>query len=147
MTPPTASGRISGERFKRWSRNFTRLSGTACLINLPDMTSRAASNRLQNGIKYCKKVRITGATGTQFAKFVLKIPPKVHIQKWKRRQLMEAFSRTIHQGRFPWTPFPLLFTGFQITPMGRDYLYLSDSRGTSHFKLEITYLLACLLKN
>ena len=31
--------------------------------NLPDMTSLAASNRLQNAIKYCTKVHRTGLTG------------------------------------------------------------------------------------
>ena len=46
VPPPTALGWISGEQFKRGSRNFTHFSGTASLTNLPDMTSVAASGRL-----------------------------------------------------------------------------------------------------
>ena len=38
MSPPTASGRISGERFKRRLRNWTHLSGTIGPTNLLDMT-------------------------------------------------------------------------------------------------------------
>ena len=36
IPPPTASGGISGETFKRWSQNFRGLSGTIGPTNLPD---------------------------------------------------------------------------------------------------------------
>ena len=62
MPPPTASGTISREKFKRGSRNFTDLSGTIGPTNLPDMASLAVSGR-QNLIKYCTKVRKTGLVG------------------------------------------------------------------------------------
>ena len=65
MPLPTASGRISGEQYKRGSGNFIRLSEIASLINLSDTMSLAASGRLQNAIKYCTKVRKMGAAGTQ----------------------------------------------------------------------------------
>ena len=55
--------RISRKRFVRRSPYFTRLSGKICPTNLPDMTSLAASGRLQNAIKYCAKVRKTGPGG------------------------------------------------------------------------------------
>ena len=42
---------------------FKRLSGTVGLTNLLDMTSLAASGRLQNAIKYCPKVHKTRAVG------------------------------------------------------------------------------------
>ena len=60
MPPPTASGRISEKRVERGSRNFTRISGTANLIHLPDITSLAAMGQMQYAIKYCTKVRKTG---------------------------------------------------------------------------------------
>ena len=60
MPPPTASGGISQERFRRGSRTFAGLSGTIGSQNLPNMTSLAASGRLQNAVKYCTKVRKTG---------------------------------------------------------------------------------------
>ena len=45
-------------------RNCTHLSGTIGLTNLPDMTSLAASGRLQNAtIKYCANVRKPGPAG------------------------------------------------------------------------------------
>ena len=47
---------ISPEQFLRGSWNFTHLSGTIGLTNLPDMTSIAPSSRLPNAIQYCKKV-------------------------------------------------------------------------------------------
>ena len=56
MPPPWASGVISRERFKRGSHNFTCLSWTTGLPNVPDMTSLAISGRLQNAIKYCRKM-------------------------------------------------------------------------------------------
>ena len=69
MLPPTAWGRISPERFKRRSRNFTPLSETIGLTNLPDMTSLEAtyltSGKLHNAIKYCTNVRKTGAVGIE----------------------------------------------------------------------------------
>ena len=55
MLLPTTAGGISREGFKRGSRNFTGLSGTIGLTNLPDMTSLAISGWLQNAIKYCTK--------------------------------------------------------------------------------------------
>ena len=58
MPPPTASGGISRERFKRGSRNFTAFSGTIGPTSIPDMTSLALSGRLQNVFKYCTKSRI-----------------------------------------------------------------------------------------
>ena len=58
---PTASGGISLERFKRGSPNFTHSSWTSGPTNRPDMTSLAASNRLQNTIKYCTEVHKIGA--------------------------------------------------------------------------------------
>ena len=54
------SGQISREPFERWSRNFTHLSGTISLTNLPDMTPLAAAGRLQNTNKYCIEVRKNG---------------------------------------------------------------------------------------
>ena len=48
MPPPTALGRILGERFKRAQQNFTHFLGTVSLTNLPDMTPLAASGRLKN---------------------------------------------------------------------------------------------------
>ena len=65
MPHPTTLGRISPEQFKRGSRNFTRLSGTAGPTDLPDMTSLAAFSRLQNAIKYCTTVRKTDAAGKE----------------------------------------------------------------------------------
>ena len=56
MPPQTASGGISREKFKRGSPNCTRLSRTSGLINLPEMTSLVASDRLQNAIKLFTKV-------------------------------------------------------------------------------------------
>ena len=53
MPTPTTLVRISRDRFRRGSRNFTNLSETASLINQPDMTSLSASGRLQNPIEYC----------------------------------------------------------------------------------------------
>ena len=50
MLPPLILDQISWERFKRGSRNFTALSGTTSLTNLPDMSSLAASSQLQNAI-------------------------------------------------------------------------------------------------
>ena len=64
MPPPTASGHIYGELFKQRSHNFAYSSDATILINLPDMTSLAASDRLQNVIKYCIEVRKTGVAGT-----------------------------------------------------------------------------------
>ena len=52
ISPPAASGGISREQ-KYGSRHFTPLSRTIGLINLPQMTSLAASDRLLNAIKYC----------------------------------------------------------------------------------------------
>ena len=46
-----AFSRICSERFKRGSHNFTESSGTVSPTNLPDMTSLAASDRLQNAVK------------------------------------------------------------------------------------------------
>ena len=65
MPHPTASGQISGERFKRVSRNFANLSGTASRRNLSDMTSLAVSDRVQNAIKYYTKLRKTGDAGIE----------------------------------------------------------------------------------
>ena len=65
LPPLMALGRISGHRFKRGSQTFTHISGTANLTNLPDMSSLAAFGRLQNAIKYCTKVRQTGAAGIE----------------------------------------------------------------------------------
>ena len=47
IPPPTDLSGISRERFKQGSRNFTHLSKTIGLAKLPDMTSLAASGRLQ----------------------------------------------------------------------------------------------------
>ena len=55
MPPPTASGGISREQFKRGSRQFTRVSWTISPTNLLDMTSLASSGRLQIAIKYRTK--------------------------------------------------------------------------------------------
>ena len=41
------------------------MAGTIGLKNIPDMTSLAASGRLQNAIKYCTKVLKTGSAGKQ----------------------------------------------------------------------------------
>ena len=57
MPPPISSGQISQELFKRGSQNFTYLLGTNSFANLLDMTSIAASGRLQNAIKYSTKMR------------------------------------------------------------------------------------------
>ena len=65
MPPQTALGGISRERFKRGSRNLTRLSRTTAPINLPQMTSLAVFGRLKNAIKYCTKVRKTGVAGVE----------------------------------------------------------------------------------
>ena len=56
-------GAISQERFKRGSRNLTRVSRTIGPTKLPDMTSLAVSGRLQNVIKYGTVVRKTGLVG------------------------------------------------------------------------------------
>ena len=40
---------------------------TTSLTNLPDMTSQATSGRLKNAIKYCTKVRKTGAANQHLA--------------------------------------------------------------------------------
>ena len=64
MTSPTTSCQklmwkkclTSQERFKWGSPHFAHLSGTICLTNLLDMTALAASNQLQNAIKYYTKV-------------------------------------------------------------------------------------------
>ena len=55
MPLSTASGRISGERFKRGARNFTCLSWTASLTKLPDRTSLAASGRLKMKLNFAPK--------------------------------------------------------------------------------------------
>ena len=44
-----------GKRFKQWSPSFNFLTRTIGLTNLLDMTSLAASGRLENAIKCCKK--------------------------------------------------------------------------------------------
>ena len=51
-------------------QKFTHLLGTASLINLPDMTSLAASGQPQNAIKYYTKMRKTGAVGIEAHNFV-----------------------------------------------------------------------------
>ena len=56
MPHQTASCGISRERFKRWSQNFTRLSGTTGARKMLDMTSLVTSHRLQSAIKYWTKV-------------------------------------------------------------------------------------------
>ena len=56
MLPPTTSDSTSQEWFKRASQNFTHLSVTTGLRSFQDMTSLAASSRLQNATKYCTKV-------------------------------------------------------------------------------------------
>ena len=61
MPQPTASGRISRERFRQGSRNVTRLLGIIGYINMPEMASLGASGWLQNVINNCTKVRNTGA--------------------------------------------------------------------------------------
>ena len=61
MPPATATGRISGERFKRGCRNFTHLSRLTGLTQLLDMTALDASCRLQNANKHCTKVHKAGA--------------------------------------------------------------------------------------
>ena len=50
-------GLVSSEHFKRGSQNFTGLSWTISLTDLPDMTSLAACCRLWNTVIYCRKVR------------------------------------------------------------------------------------------
>ena len=50
MSPQTASGGISREKFMRGSHNCTGLSGINGPTNGPDMTSIVASGRLQNAI-------------------------------------------------------------------------------------------------
>ena len=55
---------------------FYALSATVNLTNLPDMTSLAASGRLQNAIKYCTKVPYTGATGKE-SNYLANVRPKV----------------------------------------------------------------------
>ena len=56
MPPPITSDRISPERFKRGSQNFTHLSGTINLINTPDITSlvlvgyKMQKNTAQKGV-------------------------------------------------------------------------------------------------
>ena len=66
MSPPKALGRISPEWSEQESRNITHLPWTISLTNLPDMTSIAASGRLQNAVKYCTKVRKTGVAGNSW---------------------------------------------------------------------------------
>ena len=63
MTLPMAPGGISREWFKRCLQNSKELSRTIGLIQIPDMTSLAASSQLQDAIKYCIKVRRTGPYG------------------------------------------------------------------------------------
>ena len=46
MPHPTASGKISSERFKRGSQNCTHLWWTVSDIHLPDVTRLATSGRL-----------------------------------------------------------------------------------------------------
>ena len=65
MSRPTALGGISRERFKRGPRNLISLSSAIGPTNLPDMTSLTDSGRLQKAIKYCTKVRQTGAAGVE----------------------------------------------------------------------------------
>ena len=65
MPHPTALGRMSPERFKQEFQNFTLFLETVSLTNLPDMTLLAASGRLHDSIKYCKKVRKMGVAGKQ----------------------------------------------------------------------------------
>ena len=50
------AGRISQEHFDLESPNFTQTFRRTCPIITPDMTSLAASGRLQNAIYYCIKV-------------------------------------------------------------------------------------------
>ena len=57
---PTASGGISREWLQLGSWNFKPLSGINGHTNMPEMASPAHSGRLQNGIKYYRKVRKTG---------------------------------------------------------------------------------------
>ena len=49
----------------------TWLSWTISSTNLPDMTSLAASRRLQNAIKYCTKVRKTGVASNESNNLVI----------------------------------------------------------------------------
>ena len=56
MLPRRTSGGVYREWLKIGSQNGTRLLGTIGLTNLLDLTSLAASGRLQNAIKYCTKV-------------------------------------------------------------------------------------------
>ena len=53
-------GPISRERFLT---KFYKLNETMTLTNVPDVTSLAVSGRLQNGIKYCTKLRKAGPVG------------------------------------------------------------------------------------
>ena len=69
MTAPAASDVISRERFVPGPPNFTRLSGTIGLRNLPDMTPRAPSGRLQSVSKYCTKLHKTGPAGHRVYQF------------------------------------------------------------------------------
>ena len=54
------AAQISRERFERGPPNFTDLSWTIGLTNMPDNTLLAASSRLWNVIKYCTQVHKTG---------------------------------------------------------------------------------------
>ena len=65
MSPPTALGRISRERFKRGSRTFTALSGPNNPINLPNIKQLVAFSRRQNENEYCIEVRKTGPAGNK----------------------------------------------------------------------------------
>ena len=58
-------GGHSREMFKQGLQNFTHLLGTIGLRELSDLTSLTASVRLQNAIRYCTKVRKTGASGKE----------------------------------------------------------------------------------
>ena len=57
-----ASGGISREWFNQGRRNFTDLSRTIGLTNIPERTSLATFGRLQIAIKYCTKRPGSGRT-------------------------------------------------------------------------------------
>ena len=69
MTSPARSWKFEKNgrkcRLRRLRVNFTHLSATASSTSLSDMTSLAASCRMQNATTYCTKVRKTGAAGIE----------------------------------------------------------------------------------
>ena len=86
----TALGRISQERFKRWSGSFKPLPGTIILIKVPDMPSLPASSWLENATEYCIKVRKTGLAGKE---------SNISVTVWRRINWWHRLSAEIFKLR------------------------------------------------